>query len=259
MRSLFTIFLISLALTLSCGSSDTTGPEDPDTTPPDTTQPDTTQHDTTHYPAPDKLCAITFDDGPDTNLTNQVLDKLEYYQIVATFFVVGQRINGATQPVLERQVSLGCEIGNHSYGYESMTSMDSAQIVESIHKTDSLVEEYAGVTPHFFRPPNLAVNSTMYEAIDLPFASGAVIAYDWQGGSGDTPEKVASSVINGVVDGAIILLHDVQPLPHPTPEALDSIIPTLRSMGYEFVTLSDLFDRKGVDPDVENKMWTIVE
>jgi len=86
-----------------------------------------------------------------------------------------------------------------------------------------------------------------------------VIAYDWQGGSGDTPEKVANSVINGVADGAIILLHDVQPLPHPTPEALDSIISTLRNMGYEFVTLSDLFDRKGVDPDVEYKMWTIVK
>jgi len=256
MRSLLIIFLISIALTvstLSCGSSDTTGPERPDTT-----QPDTTLHDTTNYPAPDKLCALTFDDGPDTNLSNQVLDKLEYYQIVATFFVVGQRINTTTQPVLERQVSLGCEIGNHSYGYESMTSMDSAQIAESIHKTDSLIEEYGGVTTNFFRPPNLAVNSTMYEAIDLPFASGAVIAYDWQGGSGDTPEKVAGSVINNVEDGAIILLHDVQPLPHPTPEALDSIIPTLRNMGYEFVTLSDLFDRKGVDPDVENKMWTVV-
>jgi len=156
MRNLFIIFLISIALPLSCKSSDqTTGPEEPDTT-----QPDTIPHDTTHYPTPDKMCALTFDDGPDTNLSNQVLDKLEYYQIPATFFIIGQKINSTTKSVLEREVSLGCEIGNHSWGYESMTSMDSAQIAESVRKTDSLIEDYAGVTTHFFRPPNLAINST---------------------------------------------------------------------------------------------------
>ncbi|MEJ2306637.1 MAG: polysaccharide deacetylase family protein [candidate division WOR-3 bacterium] len=257
MRSLLIIFLISIALTVStlfCGSSDTTGQEGPDTT-----QPDTTLHDTTNYPAPDKLCALTFDDGPDTNLSNQVLDKLEYYQITASFFVIGQKINSTTKPVLEREVSLGCEIGNHSWGYESMTSMDSAQIVTSVENTTDAIEENAGVSPHFFRPPNLAVDNLMYEVIDFPFAGGGVVAYDWQGGGADTPEDVARNVIRDVLDGAIILLHDVQPLPHPTPEALDSIITTLRNMGYEFVTLSDLFDRKGVDPDVENKMWTVVQ
>jgi len=48
-------------------------------------------------------------------------------------------------------------------------------------------------------------------------------------------------------------LHDVQPEPHPTPEALDIIIPTLKSRGYEFVTLTELFTLKGVpiDPSVK--------
>jgi peptidoglycan/xylan/chitin deacetylase (PgdA/CDA1 family) len=248
MRKPFIIFWVFIVLLISCGS-ETTGPEEPDITP----------HDTTHYPAPDKLCALTFDDGPDTNLTTQVLDKLEYYNIVATFFVIGQKINSTTKPVLEREVSLGCEIGNHSWGYESMTSMDSAQIAVSVGNTTDAIEDNAGVSPHFFRPPNLALNSTMYRAIDLPFAGGGVVGYDWQGGGADTPEEVAHNVIRDILDGAIILLHDHQPLPHPTPEALDSIIPTLRNMGYEFVTLSDLFVRKGVDPNVENKIWTFVE
>jgi peptidoglycan/xylan/chitin deacetylase (PgdA/CDA1 family) len=243
MRTPFIIFLGFIVL-LSCRSSDNL--------PTQSEEPDTTQ------PAPDKLCALTFDDGPDTNLSNQVLDKLEYYGIVATFFVIGYKINSTTKPVLDREVSLGCEIGNHSWGYESMTSMDSAQIVESIGNTTAAIEEYAGVTPHFFRPPNLAINIKMYKFIDMPFAGGGVIGYDWQGCNNDAA-AVAGNVIRDMKDGAIILLHDQQPLPHPTPEALDSIIPTLRNMGYEFVTLSNLFVRKGVDPNVENKMWTFVE
>ena len=257
MRDLLIFFCFLVVLMLSCGSDNavTTGPEESDTTQTDTTQTDTTESE---YPEPDKLCALTFDDGPDVTKTNLVLDKLKNHDVVATFFVVGQRINDNTRPVLERAVSMGCEIGNHSWGYESMTSMDSAQISESVENTTDAIEEYAGVSPNFFRPPNLAVNNTMYEAIDLPFAEG-VLGFDWATGAGDTPEKVANYVLSGMRDGAIILLHDVQPDPHPTPEALDTLIPVLKNMGYEFVTLSDLFDRKDVDPDVEYKMWKYVE
>jgi peptidoglycan/xylan/chitin deacetylase (PgdA/CDA1 family) len=251
-RSILLIFCFFILLLLYCGSEDdvTSGPEESDTTRTDTKG--------SEYPEPDKLCALTFDDGPDATKTNLVLDELENHDVVATFFVVGQRINNNTKPVLERVVSMGCEIGNHSYGYSSMDRMDSAQISESVENTNYAIEEYAGMTPKFFRPPNLAVSNTMYEVIDLPFAEG-VLGFDWAGGGGDTPEKVANYVLSGMRDGAIILLHDVQPDPHPTPEALDILIPALKDLGYEFVTLRDLFDRKDVNPDVEYKMWKYVE
>ena len=254
MRNLFIIFCFFIILLFSCGSDDgvTTGPENPDTTQPDTTQPDTTN------PAPDKLCALTFDDGPDVIKTNLVLDKLNEHDVVATFFVVGQKVNSTTGSVLQRMDSMGCEVGNHSWGYSSMDQMDSADIAESVENTNDAIEQNIGKIPNFFRPPNLAVSNTMFEVIDLPFAEG-VLGFDWAGGAGDTPEKVANYVLSGMKDGAIILLHDVQPDPHPTPEALDTLIPELKNLGYEFVTLSELFDRKGINPDVEYKMWKYVE
>ena len=254
MRNLFLIFYFFIVLLLSCGSDDdvTNGPEDSDTTQADTTQPDTT------YPAPDKLCALTFDDGPDVTKTNLVLDKLENHDIVATFFVIGQKINSTTKSVLQRVDSMGCEVGNHSWGYSSMDQMDSAEIAESVENTNDAVEQYIGKTPNFFRPPNLAMSNRMFDVIDLPFAGG-VLGYDWTGGGGDTPQEVANNVLRDMKDGAIILLHVVQPDPHPTPEALDTLIPALKDLGYEFVTLSDLFDRKGVDPDIEYKIWKYVE
>jgi peptidoglycan/xylan/chitin deacetylase (PgdA/CDA1 family) len=253
MKKLLIIFSIFIVLLMACGSDDELNTE---TGNPGTTQ--TEEHYTTHYPTPDKLCAITFDDGPDTNLTNQVLDRLENYDVVATFFVIGQKINSTTKPVLERAVSLGCEIGNHSWGYASMDTMSSERITKSAENTTDAIEENAGISPHFFRPPNLVKNNTMFEAIDLPFAGGGVIGYDWQG-CGNDAEAITNNVIRNMEDGVIIVLHDVQPEPHPTPEALDILTPALKDLGYEFVTLSDLFDRKGVDPDVEYKMWTVVE
>jgi peptidoglycan/xylan/chitin deacetylase (PgdA/CDA1 family) len=253
MKNLFMVFLFFIVLLLSCGSENggIIGLEELDTT----------QYDTTNYPTPDKLCALTFDDGPDAGKTPLVLDKLEYYEVVATFFVIGQKMNSNTKPVLEREVSMGCEIGNHSYGWGSMTSMTTEEIQTSVFKTDSLVEEYAGVIPNFFRPPNLLKNNTMFESIDLPFASG-VTGCDWDG-CNNTPQEVAEDVLAGMRDGAIILLHDVQETvpadSHPTPAALDTLIPALKNLGYEFVTLSNLFDRKGIDPDVEYKMWKYLE
>lgn len=192
-----------------------------------------------------KLVALTFDDGPDNTKTARVLDKLDKYQVPATFMMIGQNINSGTSAIVKRVVNSGHEIGNHSWDYQSMNSMSSSQIKDYIKRTNDAIQQYAGVTPKFFRAPNLAYSQTLYEAVDLVFVQG-VIAQDWNGGSATTAEERARLVINGVKDGSIVLLHDNQPDPHPTPEALDIIIPTLKNQGYYFVTLSDLFRLKGV-------------
>jgi peptidoglycan/xylan/chitin deacetylase (PgdA/CDA1 family) len=209
---------------------------------------------------PDKLCALTFDDGPDVDLTPLVLDKLDKYNVKATFFMVGQLINDSTKPVVDRVVSSGHEIGNHSFSYDDMAQMSEEEVKKSVDDTTTVIEAYAGesMTPNFFRPPNLSVSSTMYAAIDLPFAGG-VVGYDWSG-EGTSAEDRANYVLEEMKDGAIILLHDVQPPPHPTPEALDILIPELKQQGYEFVTLTELFERKGVTPvPHEEKIWVYVE
>jgi peptidoglycan/xylan/chitin deacetylase (PgdA/CDA1 family) len=205
-----------------------------------------------------KLCALTFDDGPDVKKTPLILDKLEAHGVVASFFVIGQLVNDSTGSVLQRAVTMGCEINNHSWGWQSMNTMTEEEIKESVNTTTAAIEKYAGTTPKFFRPPNLAVSNTMYDAIDYPFAGG-VLGYDWAAQNTSAEER-AQKVLNGIRDGAIILLHDVQPDPHPTPEALDILIPELKKQGYEFVTLSELFTRKGITPSPdERKIWVYVK
>lgn len=218
------------------------------------------QSTTADYPKADKLCALTFDDGPSEDLTPLVLDKLERHGVVATFFMVGQSVNDDTKPVIDRIVKMKCEIGNHSWGWSSMNQMEEEEIADSVKKTSAAIKKYSGKEPAFFRPPNLATDDIMYDVIQLPFAEG-VLGMDWAGCDTDAAAR-AQNVLAGMRDGAIILLHDVQPDPHPTPEALDILIPELKKQGYEFVTISELFKRKGIDPKSkisEYEMWKYAE
>lgn len=203
-----------------------------------------------------KLTTLTFDDGPDVTLTALVLDKLDKFKVPATFMVVGQRINDSTSGIIKRIVDSGHELGNHSWSYSSMGDMSAEEIKESVSKTTAAIKKYSGVVPKFFRAPNLVYSQTLYDNVDLIFAHG-ITADDWI--QTTTAQQRADAVINQVRDGAIILLHDAQPLPHPTPEALDIIIPTLQDQGYEFVTLTELFLRKGVDlNEAKGKVYSFV-
>lgn len=208
-----------------------------------------------------KLCALTFDDGPDAEKTARVLDKLEYYGIPATFFWIGQKVTEANRSIMERLIAGGHEVGNHSWDHQTMNGMSAEEIQASVDKTTEAIQRYTGKTPRFFRAPNLAANALMYETISYPFMGGGVIAKDWDpkwGGLPDAEER-AARVLDSIQDGAIILMHDVQPDPHPTPEALDIAIPALVQKGYRFVTLSELFKQKNVFPKAGTEIqWAVV-
>lgn len=214
------------------------------------------------YPTPDKLVALTFDDGPDVTLTAAVLDKLEQHDVPASFFLIGQNITEAARPVLERAAALGCEFENHSYGFASLTGLTPEEITTSVDDTTAAIEAFTNTSPVFFRPPNLAIDQQMYDLIDYPFAGGIVGGdFPAEFGGNPTVEAVTDTVLSQVQDGSIILLHDVQPSldPQPTPSALDNIVPELRRQGYEFVTLQQLFERRGVDPNSQqDAIWNSV-
>ena len=201
-------------------------------------------------------CALTFDDGPDQEQTALVLDQLEKHRAMATFFVIGSRLDDSVAPLIRRMVSLGCEVGNHSWSWSSLDRASPEEIRSSVDRTSAAIERYAGAPPRFFRPPDLADSELLHANVHLPFVGG-VLGKDWADTS--VQQRVAN-VLAGVRDGAIILLHDVQPDPHPTPEALDILIPELRRRGYELVTVSELFRRKGVEPGLEDhRVWSYVE
>lgn len=191
-----------------------------------------------------KFCALTFDDGPNTVTTPLVIDKLEKYGVIASFFLVGNNITEASARVAKRAFELGCEINNHSRTHSAMPELTPEEMRAEIAFTSKKIREITGCEPKFFRPPYIAVNDTMFDNIDLPFIAGFG-AEDWK--DEVSAEERAEKVLAQVRNGCIILLHDMEGN-SKTVDALDLIIPALLKDGYEFVTVSGLFEKTGVVP-----------
>lgn len=137
---------------------------------------------------------------------------------------------------------MGCELGNHSKTHSVMPEMTKEEIQAEISYVSDKIKEITGEAPRFFRPPYIAVNDTMYEAIDMPFICGA--------GCNDWDEKVSvkervDTTLAQLKDGTIILLHDSEGNSQ-TVEALKILIPMLLEKGYRFVTVRELFECKGI-------------
>ena len=190
------------------------------------------------------IIALTFDDGPNTVITPQVLDLLEEHGIVASFFLIAQNITPESAEVVRRARTMGCDIENHSVTHGFMNQMSAEQIRDEVRTCTEKIVEITGEAPKFFRPPFIAVSREMYELIDLTFICG-MGCEDWV--PTVTAEERAERVLANAADGQIVLLHDMQ-WNQNTVEALKTIIPELKKRGYDFVTVSQVFEQKGVIP-----------
>lgn len=190
------------------------------------------------------VIALTFDDGPNTVITPQVLDLLQEHGIVATFFLIAQNITPESAEVVRRAQAMGCDIENHSVTHGFMDKMTAEEIRGEVQACTDRITEITGRAPKFFRPPFIAVNRTLYDNVDLTFICG-IGCEDWV--PDISAEERATRVLANAADGQIVLLHDMQWNVN-TVEALKTIIPELKKRGFEFVTVEQLFVRKNVTP-----------
>ena len=197
--------------------------------------------------------ALTFDDGPNTVITPQVLDILEENGAVGTFFLIAQNITPESAEMVRRAVAMGCDIENHSVTHSFMDEMSPEQIREEVKTCSEKITAITGRAPEFFRPPFIRVSQEMYDNIELTFICGAGCE-DW------VPEVSAQMRIERVLanaeDGLIVLLHDMEWNVN-TVEALKTIVPELKKRGYRFVTCAQLFAEAGVTP-VHGRLYSNV-
>ncbi|HOC35403.1 MAG TPA: polysaccharide deacetylase family protein, partial [Ruminococcus flavefaciens] len=199
---------------------------------------------TANAEAEPKLLALAFDDGPNTTTTNEVLDVLDQYNAKATFFLIGLNINDESAKSVKRAYDMGMEIANHSKTHNSMMNMTPEEIKAEIDYVDEKVEAITGEKTKCFRPPFIGVSQTMYDNIDIPFIYGAD-TQDYME-QVDVDERV-ENILKNAKDGTIYLMHDSAGN-DKTVEALKIALPKLVEQGYEFVTISELFERQGETP-----------
>ena len=191
------------------------------------------------------MVALTFDDGPVPGVTDKILDILEKYNVRATFFVVGVRLKKPEAVALvKRAISLGCEIGNHTWEHKEMTKLTVNEMRKAIVDTNKIVFDNTGFVVYSLRPPG---GDSCWEVTRLATEQNMAVVKWAQSGNvyEQDPEKIAQNVqkqiVNGkeLQDGDIILLHDTKERMIP---AVEIIIPQLLAEGYQLVTVWELLN-----------------
>lgn len=188
-----------------------------------------------------KVVALTFDDGPTPQGTEQILSILQEQNVRATFFVTGAELE--KDPVDgKRIVAAGHELGNHSYSHARMLLVTPSYVRREVETTDKLIRDIGYRGEILFRPP---YGKKLFA---LPFYlwrnSRKSITWDVEPDSfpevASSAERIAQHVNSNTKPGSIIILHVMYPSRVESMKSVKLIIENLRSQGYEFKTVSEL-------------------
>lgn len=177
--------------------------------------------------------AITFDDGPQYKTTMQLLDGLKEREVVATFFLVGYKIEERKDVVIRMQED-GHLIGNHTYSHISLDSVKLEKAIEEIDKTNKIIADITGVYPTYIRPPYGKWSGKIEEKISMTPVLWTVDPCDW---NTTNVNKVVECVVKNTKNGDIILMHDIY---ESSVAAALEIVDRLKAQGYVFVTVDQL-------------------
>lgn len=187
-----------------------------------------------------KLVALTFDDGPGP-YTNRLLDGLAARGVQATFFTLGQRAE-IYPNVIRRIYTEGHQICGHSYDHPDFGSLGTAGALRQVEKSDGIVNRtIGGSEKYLLRAPYGNTNRDFLSKVGRPVVYWSVDPQDWLYLNST---YVKNAIVNNAFDGAIILVHDI----HSTSvDGALAAIDVLKSRGYEFVTIRELFRRRAVE------------
>lgn len=196
---------------------------------------------------------LSYDDGPTVSNMNKLLDLCESEDIPMTFFLIGQNIKETddVRNVMNRALELGCEFGNHTYTHPYLTNLTKEKVEEELTKTDDLIFKLTGETTELLRPPYLATSATMFENCNR-ICIGGYCPEDWNGYSANL---CFQKIRRNCGDGHVILLHDTTSI---CQELARLVIDYYKACGYEFVTVSEMFEIKEVTP-LKNYMYNSIQ
>ena len=185
--------------------------------------------------------ALTFDDGPRRGTTARLLDGLRERGASATFFLVGERLAGNEDLVLRMQAE-GHQVGTHTWNHIRLDGTAPAAQLRDIQAAQNAVCKLLDTDSCWLRPPYGLIDPAVRTGVTVPMVHWSVDPRDWE--SRDTA-KVVRSVLKNVQPGDIILLHDIYP---SSVEAAFQIVDALEAEGYWFVTVEELLELNGIQP-----------
>jgi peptidoglycan/xylan/chitin deacetylase (PgdA/CDA1 family) len=223
------------------------------------------------FPEGTKFIALTFDDGPNTNYTVQVLDELARLGATATFYVNPVKFNDATIAVVHRMITEGHDVDSHGWAHTSfgadtagtgITFTTQEEAIADLTKASEEIFRVTGYWPFSFRAPffQWGGNNDILLGLDvmfnMPFVGSGMDTNDWQ--ASRTPQIIADFVLDTEnPSGGIILLHDCGDPRQRTVDSLALFIPEMQARGYQFVSVRQLMMLTQTTPELftGKNMW----
>ncbi|AOG60128.1 putative chitin deacetylase [Spiroplasma helicoides] len=190
-----------------------------------------------------KVCMLTFDDGPNLDYDNEIMDILQENEVEGTFFYVGKNIekndNNKVKQLFKRILDNGSYIGNHTYSHSKYQFRES-KLIDEINKTDSLIKanlpKWEGEYHIPVRMSYLQFYLGMGKVLNNINRSNFIEGYlsgDWKFDS-IGKEKIVTRYMNNVSGKNILVMHSTK----YTKEYLPEVIKELKEKEYSFATFN---------------------
>lgn len=180
-----------------------------------------------------KKIALTFDDGPHPRYTEELLDGLAERNVKATFFLLGQNIEGR-EDIIRRMAEEGHLIGNHTYYHVDITKLSQNEACREILDTSEQITAITGQPVEYIRPPFGSWDKELECEVMMIPVFWSVDTLDW---TTKNEDQIVQKVVTKIEENDIILMHDSY---DSTVKAALRIIDLLQAEGYEFVTADEL-------------------
>jgi peptidoglycan/xylan/chitin deacetylase (PgdA/CDA1 family) len=192
-----------------------------------------------------RAVALTFDDGPHLRDTPRVLDVLAKHDVSGTFHLVGKYAE--LHHHLIREVhQRGHQLALHCYRHVPFPLEDLSRLRTHLDLTRDIISQACGVptqTIKDLRPPYGAFNKRNLAHLTewgYRLVMWTCIPPHWM-------QPVSWSirqVTEALVPGAVIVLHDGHGHGRRVTEILEAIIPRIKSLGYEFVRVEEMWKQR---------------
>ena len=202
----------------------------------------------------EKNIYLTFDDGPSPKITPQILKTLKEYNVPATFFVLGSRVE-LYPDLLKQEFNEGHYIANHGYSHQYSSIYSSVQsVIDEYNSTEKAIQDALGIPEYhsfLFRFPGGSsggVYDELKREAKRTLENMGVASTNWNCLSGDaegtgrTKDQLLKRLYDTASnwDSLVVLMHDANDK-QATADALPEIIEHYRNEGYTFKNYYDIF------------------
>jgi len=171
---------------------------------------------------------LTFDDGPEPEVTPWILSVLKKENITATFFLVGEQIEEFPE-LVGAIIKEGHTIANHSYSHKNGWLCTKEKYIADIEKCQELMPNNK-----LYRPPYGKITKAQITLLKEKYK---IILWDvlsWDFQQNTSPERVQGNILKNTKEGSIIVLHNNQKSHKNLFPILEDTIQKLKEKGFSF-------------------------